>query len=480
MWGSVLLASFASSAWGQLKSFPLSANQSGTVVCLQNPSISYDIYLPPGYSTNGAPCPILYTLSPNGGGEVSDFQSIGQSLNMIIVGLLNSKDDATWDVEFRDFYEVPLDIRQRVLFDPAGVFVAGLSGGGECSYVFARFFSQHVSGVLAMGGWLGRDFVVGYLGALDPPIYYSTDRLQTNLLVARTTGTTDAAAAQSNPYDSNFLWGCGAVVKDWSFSGGDQVPPNTVRASCLEWLLNTRTSAGIHDQSNALVQAANWRSQIPANASAVLKECVATIINQPRSWFALEAQLVMDDLMTNYNTFRALDVSNLFSASSAFTTNIFGVNSNGWVNYWSSSDFASDLFYYTARSAATNNDWARYDACLKALNGVAGVNRDRYGDIFNLLVTNGYPAPILQIPPGSGATPLNVWLQEDTFSLNYNLQFRFSLTANQWMPADPFIGIRAFDTNTIWLAVVLGPPGNVFYRMETIPVQLGTSPPLPE
>jgi len=42
--------------------FPLSANQRGTVACLEKSAITYDIYLPPGYSTNGPPLPIFYTV----------------------------------------------------------------------------------------------------------------------------------------------------------------------------------------------------------------------------------------------------------------------------------------------------------------------------------------------------------------------------------------------------------------------------------
>ena len=54
-----------------LLSFPLSANQRGTVACLEKAAITYDIYLPPGYSTNGTPLPIFYTLNATGGGMVS-------------------------------------------------------------------------------------------------------------------------------------------------------------------------------------------------------------------------------------------------------------------------------------------------------------------------------------------------------------------------------------------------------------------------
>jgi hypothetical protein len=44
-----------SPAFAGLLPFPLSANQRGTVACLENPSYTYDIYLPPAYSTSGTP-----------------------------------------------------------------------------------------------------------------------------------------------------------------------------------------------------------------------------------------------------------------------------------------------------------------------------------------------------------------------------------------------------------------------------------------
>src|ERR1039457_1009968 len=109
-----------------------------------------------------------------------------------------------------------------------------------------------------MGGWLGRSG--------NPPIgipinYYSTDRVLANLLVARTTGTSDTAGLFYLPYDSNYLATCGAVVKDWSFSGGHVTAPDSVKTACLNWLLNQRVSAGPNDQSNSLIQAANWRTR---------------------------------------------------------------------------------------------------------------------------------------------------------------------------------------------------------------------------
>jgi hypothetical protein len=133
------------SAFAALLSFPYTANQRGTVTCLEKSSAGYEIYLPPGYSAGGVPRPILYTMHPNGGGMVGYFQSVCSNLNVICVGLTNSRNGITWDESLREFYAVTRDIRLRVLYDPTAEMVGGFSGGGESSFIFSRFRAQHVA-----------------------------------------------------------------------------------------------------------------------------------------------------------------------------------------------------------------------------------------------------------------------------------------------------------------------------------------------
>ena len=450
VWILALLTSccfFTGSTFAGLKPFPLSAGQSGTVTCLENPAISYTVYLPPAYGTNKAPLPILYTLNPSGGGLVSTFQAVCSSLNIIAVGVNSSKNGAVLDLVLRDFYAVPHDVRQRVLFDPSAEFVAGFSGGGENAYIFSRFWAQHMAGIFAMSGWMGNTYGPG-----GTVVYFSTSHVQTNLLVARTTGTSDDYT-QTNwlAPDGVFLTSCGAQVKDWTFSGGHAIPSDSVKTTCLNWLLTSRTPAGASDQSNSLAQASNWRSRVASGqGEAVLRECVATLMNQPRTWFALEAQLVMDDLMTNYNSFRPLNVSNLTQG-----------------------DFASDLFFYAALGAATNHDWQRYDSDLKALTGITGTSGDRAGDIYYVLNKFNYPAPLLQISADPALGQANAWLQEDAPGLMYSLQTRTDLVNDVWQDLAP----PAVDTNAVWSATFGFDPGSAggFYRVGTTPM-FGTSP----
>lgn len=384
-------------------------------------------------------------------------------MNIIVVGIISSKNGASWNLVLRDFYAVPRDLRQRVLFDPTAEFVGGLSGGGENSYVFSRFWAQHVSGIFAMSGWMGCTF--GFTNDQVQVIYYSTSQVQTNLLVARTTGTSDDQTQLTFlAPDGSFLTSCGAIVQDWTFTGGHTTPPDSVKTACLTWLLSHRTSAGPNDQSNSVVQAADWRSRAATGQSeAVLRECVNTLMNQPRTWFALEAQLVMDDLMTNYNSFRLLSVSNLAQG-----------------------DFGSDLFYYSARGAAnaaraaspalSNRDPQRYAGNLKALTGITGTSGDRAGDIYYMLTNFNYSAPLVQLSAGQTPGQVSLWLQEDAPGISYSVQSRTNLANDVWQGISP----PAFDTNTIWSVTFGFDPGsgNGFYRVGTTPLP-AASPPWP-
>jgi len=459
--------------------FPLSANQRGTVTCLENPSYTYDIYLPPAYTTRGTALPIFYTMYANGGGMVGTFQSTCSNLNMICVGITGSKNGEPWDQIMCEIYAVTRDVRQRVLYDPTAEFAGGFSGGGECAYMFARMRAQHVAGLFEMAGNEGR----GNLGSSVQ--FYGTDRLQTNLLVARATGTSDTTSIFYNPYYSNYLAYCDAVVQDWFFSGGHAVPPSSLFPPVLSWLVSQRTPAGPNDRANALMLSTNWQDRIAAGQQqSVLFECVSNLMNFPRTWFAYQAQLTLDQLLTNYTVFRTLNVSNLAQG-----------------------DFASDFFYYYARGAATNADWNRYDSCMKALTGIAVTNDfdgtttitgfpspppftglngsiyittyndDRAGDIYALLTNYvHYPSPQLQCSAAPSLNQFNLWIVEDTPGLAYSVQSSSELLNDPWQDM-PVIGV---DANTIWSAAVdlSTDLSTGFYRISAVPSP-ATSPPWP-
>jgi hypothetical protein len=427
-----------------LRPFPLTANQRGTVTCLESTNIRYDVYLPPAYSVDGEPLPILYTMNPDGGGMVGQFQSVCSNLNIIAIGVMGPRNGTGWDVHFREFFAVSRDVRQRVLFDPTAEFASGFSGGGESAYYFSRFRAQHVAGVFGMAGWLGRTLNT----------YYSTDRVQTNLLIARATGTTDTAGNYYVPLDSNYLASVGAVIRDWAFPGGHQVPPDTVKFDCLSWLLSRRTPAGPNDRANAAAQAVDWRARlVSGERQSVLLDCASALMNRPRTWDAYQAQLILDRLTADYASFRSID----------YTPLPYGV-------------FSSDQFYYYGRGAALAGDLARYRSCLKALTWIGSINGDRSGDLQALLAQFGYPIPAFQWSADRTIGQLSLWMIKDAPRLDGVLQSRTNLAVGVWQDLRvPFSG-----NDMIWTwELPLSPDApSVFFRVGIAP-RIGYSPPWP-
>jgi hypothetical protein len=439
----VVVAGFPSLARAGLLPFPLNANQRGTVTCLEAP-VTYDVYLPPGYSTNGVALPILYTFHPSGGGEVGQFQTVCASLNMIVVGITGSKNDVSWDVVFKEYFAVARDLRQRVIFDPTAEFLAGFSGGGEACYMCSRARPQHVAGIFPMAGWLGR--------SLD---YYSTDRVQTNLLVARATGSSDTGAIYYLIRDSNYLATCNVVLRDWSFSGDHVIPPDSTKTECLTWLINNRVPAHPNDRANAQALANDWQQRIASgDEQSVLQECVYVLMAQPRTWASLQAQLALDSLTADFDaSFRYLSMENLAQGN-----------------------HAGDMFYYQARAAKLDNDTQRYRSFMKALTGVTATLGDHDGDIRTLLLTNGFPSPVLHINRNGDASGNVLWIAKDAPGLSYSAQVRTNLTG-AWQDAN----LPVTESNTTWSASVSNAPGVdlEFFRVGATPADALPSPPEP-
>jgi len=419
--------------------FPVTAGQRGTVTCLDYPAITYDIYLPAGYSAQGTPLPILYTFNPSGGGMVGDFRNVCSTLKIIVVGVTGVANGVGWDPICREMYAVTRDVRQRVVFDPTAEMASGVSGGGWASYYFSRFRPQHVAGVYAMGSWMG---------VLSPGSYSILDWVPCNMLVARSTGTTDTNAKAYLTADKNFLLSCGAPVTDWDFTGGHVVSPDAQKTSALTWILNTRTLAGTNDRATAETQAANWRGRIQAGTRQdVLREAVDTLASHPRSWFAYQAQAILDELM-NDPKFLTQDVTDL------------GLG-----------DMLNNFFYFTARGAALTGDMQTYQSAMRALTGISGVYGDRSGGYYALLSQFGFAPPVGNL--SHDAQSLNLSFIKTTPGLSHTLETSLSLADGSWQKT----ACPTSETSTTWSAspAIVPEVKAAFYRIRSTPTP-STSP----
>ncbi len=430
---SVISLALTCSTSADLLPFPLIAGQRGLVTCLDHPEISYDVYLPPGYSTNGPPLPVFYSFSSTGGGMNGSFQTAMSQSNIIGIGMTASRNSAPAGTMERQAWAVTRDLRKRVLFDPTAEMAGGISGGGWSAFDFSRMQGQHISGVLEMAGWLG-------VNSGSP--YPSTKREQTNLFVAWTVGDSDGSG-YIFPYDSNYLANvCGDTLKYWTFSGGHVAPPTDVQLQCFSWMLTNRIPPGPTDQADSQVRLANWRARAAGgDVESVVRECVGALMGHPRSWDALQAEIALDELEGNYETFRTINIAN-----------------------FAQGDFAVDMFYNNAYGAAYAADLVRYHSLMRCLTGVSGSSGDHLADIHNLLVSFGFPAPLLRTSFDPVGNVRSLFTYKDAPGMKYFLQSRTNFTSDTWQTRSevPSEGDMLWST-----AISNNAPAVEFYRLKT-------------
>ncbi len=285
--------------------FPVGPGERGTVSTLLWPDEKYDIYLPSGYSATGDPLPLFFTLAPGGGGMVSNFQTVAEEKQVIVIGLLDSKNNLSYRYIYPNVHAVLRDVMQRLNYDPTAVYAAGFSGGGWGSYDMTKFYRPHITGVLPMGGWLGAQ-------------YNNYDRFAPGLLVARTTGSSDTGALYYRSQDRWYLETFGVIVQDYSFSGGHQVAPDSTKRLAIDWLLENRTPAEPGAYAEAKAAAEDWETRLESGDDlAVFTECVNALLNEPQSFLSREAQLIVWRMMDDYEQFSQLDTRNQFTGNFA-------------------------------------------------------------------------------------------------------------------------------------------------------------------
>jgi hypothetical protein len=429
----------ASTAWNPVATggqnvppLPIGPGQRARVACAEYPAVSYDLYLPPDYSTNKPPLPLFITLNPNGGGMVGDFLTQASELGIILVGIYESQDGQAMETRIDAFIAVWRDLRQRLHYNPAAVFVGGFSGGGWNAYDLAKVARPFVTGVLPIAGWLGNQ-------------YGPTDRFLDDLLVARATGASDAGAVSFLDPDADYLHSYGVLLRDWMFPGGHEMPLNQLARECLAWLIDQSRPALPFDKLQAEAKIAAWRQAAMAgDGERVLRECVQSILVKPRTYEAHYAQIMLDELEADFESFQQFDVSGLASG-----------------------DDAQDLFFFGAfgggRLASLKHAPPdRYYSSLKALTGIGNTSDNRHDDIIWCLQNYGFALNMQSIAQPDGLVELKV--HRDAPFLAYSVLTSEALAPSDWKGIESVFNVKTNDTDT--LVVPAKPRAQGFFKLN--------------
>lgn len=306
--------------------------------------IAYDLYLPPDYTPDGDPLPILLTFSPGGGGMVSHFQNVAASLQIIVVGVNKTKNGTGWR-DYSDYLHLlGQDLRERVNFDATRLFLAGFSGGGWAAFDYARSRHPHVAGVFSMEGWMGDQ-------------HSALERYQENLLVARSFAA--IADHYSRYLDANFLLPTSPVIRDWVHAGGHVAAPPDVQRKALSWFLAEREQTPVDTRETALLQAAEWRANMSADRiDVVAAECLTALMDQPRTWLAHHAKIVLEEALASTHPLNRVRADPR-----------------------PGSDLAGDFLFYYAYSAELAGQPDRAQNALHLFSGLTGTSGDREPDV---------------------------------------------------------------------------------------------------
>jgi predicted esterase len=184
---SALLALLAQAAPAPPASRPSSAPTPGQLVeriaCPSDPSQTYTLYLPSGY-TPGRRWPLLLVFDPRGRGThaAALFRDAAERFGWIVASSDNTQSDGEWEPNRRALAAMWPDVRRAYAVDERRIYAAGFSGGAMVAWVLARSAGEGLAGIIAAGAPDPRD------GTADPgrlAWFGSAGRLDFNFLEAR-------------------------------------------------------------------------------------------------------------------------------------------------------------------------------------------------------------------------------------------------------------------------------------------------------
>lgn len=102
------------------------------VICKNNASQSYALYLPANYSTEKS-YPVIYAFDPHAEGKlpVSLYKELAEQYGYILVGSNNSKNGTTWEDSQNIANKLFADVGNRLSLNTQRIYALGFSGGAR-------------------------------------------------------------------------------------------------------------------------------------------------------------------------------------------------------------------------------------------------------------------------------------------------------------------------------------------------------------
>lgn len=121
------------------------------VICKNDTSQSYALYLPSNYSTEKS-YPVIYAFDPHAIGKlpVSMYKELAEQYGYIIVGSNNSKNGTTWEDSQSIANKLFADVGNRLSVNTHRIYVLGFSGGARVANALA-IINGSIAAVICCG-----------------------------------------------------------------------------------------------------------------------------------------------------------------------------------------------------------------------------------------------------------------------------------------------------------------------------------------
>jgi poly(3-hydroxybutyrate) depolymerase len=121
------------------------------VICKNDASQSYTLYLPANYSTEKS-YPVIYAFDPHAEGKlpVSLYKELADQYGYILVGSNNSKNGTTWEESQNIANKLFADAGNRLSINTERIYVLGFSGGARVANALA-ITNGSISSVICCG-----------------------------------------------------------------------------------------------------------------------------------------------------------------------------------------------------------------------------------------------------------------------------------------------------------------------------------------
>ncbi len=184
---------------------------------------SFHVYFPSTYSPD-SPAPMLILFSPGGNGAsmMNALREAGEEMGWIIVGCDGPRNGQAINIGSAMVADMLPEIERVAAFhDPGRLYTGGFSGGAIRAFHTVVEHERSWSGVLSLGGWMGR----------DPESF----EIPEGLSVAWVNGDTDSNATHYVERDSRIIRKANGETRFFEFPGGHVIAPAETLVDVLRW-----------------------------------------------------------------------------------------------------------------------------------------------------------------------------------------------------------------------------------------------------